>query len=66
MVASKDPVERDQFYDGHPRIERAAIVMRVAPSWLRIGSLEILAMNRELEELKKLVEHVIKVCTLQF
>ena len=60
LVVSDDPVVRDQFYDGRPQSERAAIVLRLAPSWFRIGSLEILAKNNEVELLKELLDFVIK------
>ena len=52
LVVSSDPVWRDKFYDGHPKQENAAVVLRVAPSWFRIGSLEILATQREHELLR--------------
>lgn len=60
LVVSDDPVVRDQFYNGKPRTERAAVVLRLAPSWFRIGSLEILAKNKELELLQQLLDFVIK------
>ena len=31
LVVSEELVWRDQFYDGHPRQERAAVVLRMAP-----------------------------------
>ena len=34
--------------------------MRLAPSWFRIGSLEILATKGELEELRRLVDTVLE------
>lgn len=57
---SDDPVIRDQFYNGNIRTERAAVVLRLAPSWFRIGSLEILVKNKELELLQQLLDFVIK------
>ncbi|XP_050410031.1 protein adenylyltransferase SelO, mitochondrial isoform X2 [Patella vulgata] len=48
------------FYDGHPQIERAAVVLRLAKSWFRIGSLEILEKSGEIELLKQLVDFIIK------
>ena len=59
LVVSEEPVWRDQFYDGHPRQERAAVVLRIAPSWFRIGSLEILHHSREYMLLKQLVDFTI-------
>lgn len=59
LVVSEEPVWRDQFYDGHPRQERTAVVLRMAPSWFRIGSLEILHHSREYMLLKQLVDFII-------
>ncbi|XP_013381655.1 uncharacterized protein LOC106152576 [Lingula anatina] len=60
LVTSSDPVMRDQFYDGHPKAERGAVVLRLAPSWFRIGSLEILESNKEFDLLRRLTDFVIK------
>ena len=60
LVVSNEKTWRDQFYDGHPREELTAIVMRLAPSWFRIGSLEILQFNQEFELLQQTVDFVIK------
>ncbi|XP_012254819.2 protein adenylyltransferase SelO-like isoform X2 [Athalia rosae] len=60
LVVGDDPVLRDQFYSGHIRTERAAILLRVAPSWFRFGSLEILAHRGELLQLKMLVDYIIQ------
>ena len=60
LVTSGDPVLRDMFYDGHPAYEPGAIVMRVAPSFLRFGSFEILAARGETENLEKLVNWTIE------
>lgn len=61
LVVSDDPVLRDQFYNGFTKTERAALVLRLAPSWFRFGSLEILAHNRELTSLKKLLDFILIV-----
>ena len=59
-MVSDEPVIRDQFYNGNIRQERAAVVLRIAQSWFRIGSLEILTANKEFDLLRKLVDFVIK------
>ena len=51
---------RDTHYDGHPQEERAAVLLRVARSWFRIGSLEILAYYKEYHLLKQLTDFVIQ------
>jgi uncharacterized protein YdiU (UPF0061 family) len=58
LVTSDDAAWRDQFYDGHPRQEPTAVVLRLAPSWFRIGSLEILHRNKEFELLRQTVDLV--------
>ncbi|KAM9308115.1 protein adenylyltransferase SelO-like [Gastrophryne carolinensis] len=60
LVVSNDAVWRDQFYNGNVRKERGAMVLRVAKSWFRIGSLEILTHSGEFELLRKLVDFIIK------
>ncbi|XP_041039287.1 protein adenylyltransferase SelO-like isoform X1 [Carcharodon carcharias] len=60
LVVSNDDVKRDQFYNGSVENEKGAIVLRVAKSWFRFGSLEILAHSGETELLRKLVDFIIK------
>ncbi|XP_078384278.1 protein nucleotidyltransferase YdiU-like isoform X1 [Oculina patagonica] len=60
LVVSNDHVWRDQFYDGHPMQEKAAVVLRLAQSWFRIGSLEILAHDGEENLLRKVVDFIIQ------
>lgn len=60
LVVSNDAVWRDQFYNGNVKKERGAMVLRVAKSWFRIGSLEILANYGEFNLLRQLVDFIIK------
>ncbi|KAL4230798.1 hypothetical protein ACF0H5_011173 [Mactra antiquata] len=60
LVVSDDPVIRDQFYNGNIKQEKAAVVLRLAKSWFRIGSLEILSTNNEIFLLQKLVDFIIQ------
>ncbi|KNC49254.1 selenoprotein O [Thecamonas trahens ATCC 50062] len=41
LVVSDTYVVRDVFYDGNPAMEPAAVITRLAPSFLRFGSFEI-------------------------
>ncbi|XP_054847070.1 protein adenylyltransferase SelO-like isoform X2 [Eublepharis macularius] len=59
LVLSDDDVWRDRFYNGDIKKERGAIVLRVAKSWFRIGSLEILTRSGELDLLRVLLDLVI-------
>ncbi len=54
LVSTGDEVLRDMFYDGNAAYEPGAIVMRVAPSFLRFGNFEMLAARQETEHLRKL------------
>ncbi|XP_057588704.1 protein adenylyltransferase SelO-like isoform X2 [Hippopotamus amphibius kiboko] len=60
LVVSDDAVWRDQFYNGNVVKERGAVVLRVAKSWFRIGSLEILAYYGELDLLRTLLDFIIQ------
>ena len=60
LVATGESVVRDMFYDGNPQAEMGAIVCRVAPSFIRFGSFEILAAQDEPDILKRLADYVIR------
>ncbi|ROL51032.1 Selenoprotein O [Anabarilius grahami] len=60
LVVSEEPVRRDPFYNGNVIKERGAVVLRLAKSWFRIGSLEILTKTGELDVLRTLLDFVIK------
>ncbi|KAG7487457.1 hypothetical protein MATL_G00023600 [Megalops atlanticus] len=60
IIVSEEPIWRDQFYNGNVKKERGAIVLRLAKSWFRIGSLEILSKAGELDLLRKLLDFVIE------
>ncbi len=59
LVSTGDPVLRDMFYNGNAQYEPGAIVMRVAPTFLRFGSFEMLAARNETENLQKLTDWTI-------
>jgi uncharacterized protein YdiU (UPF0061 family) len=59
LVATGEQVERDMFYDGHPRMEPGAVVCRVAPSFLRFGNFELPASRSEHALLATLVDFCI-------
>ncbi len=60
LATTGEGILRDMFYDGNAAHEPGAIVMRVAPSFLRFGNFEILAARQETENLKKLVDWTIE------
>jgi uncharacterized protein YdiU (UPF0061 family) len=59
LVTTGDKIVRDMFYDGRPAYEPGAIVMRVAPSFLRFGNFEMLAARNEKDSLEKLINWTI-------
>ncbi|XP_022831668.1 uncharacterized protein LOC111360079 [Spodoptera litura] len=60
VVSDDHKVWRDKTYSGRAKQERAAIVMRLANAWYRIGSLEILLKRKEPHTLKLLTDFIIK------
>lgn len=60
LVDTGDTVIRDMFYDGNPRLEKGAIVARVAPTFVRFGNFEIMAASSERENLRALADYVIR------
>ena len=60
LALTGEHVERDMFYDGHPKQEPGAVVCRVAPSFTRFGSFQIFASRGETEVLKQLADYTIR------
>lgn len=60
LIATGEMVTRDMFYDGRPKQEPGAVVCRVAPSFLRFGSYEIVASRGDIDTLKQLVDFTIR------
>ncbi|MHC0441900.1 protein adenylyltransferase SelO [Flavobacterium sp. 3-210] len=60
LILSGDQVLRDILYNGNPAYEKGAVVCRVAPSFIRFGSFEMLTSRNELKNLKQFVEFTIK------
>jgi serine/tyrosine/threonine adenylyltransferase len=60
LVATGDAVVRDMFYDGNARPEPGAVVARVAPTFVRFGSFQILTALGEMDNLRELADYVIR------
>jgi uncharacterized protein YdiU (UPF0061 family) len=60
LSLSGDEVLRDILYNGNPAYEKGAIVSRLAPSFVRFGSFEILSARKNTPALKILVDYTIK------
>lgn len=60
VIETGEDVVRDMFYDGRPKAEPGAVVCRVAPSFLRLGSYEIFTSRGDIDTLKQLVDYTIE------
>ncbi|MEC4048593.1 YdiU family protein [Flavobacterium sp. SUN046] len=60
LILTGDEVLRDMLYDGHPALEKGAVVCRVAPSFIRFGSFELFASRNDVTNLKRLTDFTIK------
>jgi len=60
LVSTGDNVMRDMFYDGNAEYEPGAIVMRVAPTFLRFGNFEMPTSRNEIDNIKKLTDWTIE------
>ncbi|CAH2268845.1 jg27172 [Pararge aegeria aegeria] len=60
VVSDEHKVWRDKTYSGMARQERAAVVLRVARAWYRLGSFEILLKRKEPRLAAALADFVIK------
>lgn len=59
LLTTGNTVVRDLLYDGNPRAEPGAIVCRVAPTFLRFGSLQLPASRGDHALLQALVDFTI-------
>ena len=59
LCLTGEQVNRDMFYDGHPKLELGAVVCRVSSSFLRFGSFQLPAARKDLSLLKQLVDYSI-------
>jgi uncharacterized protein YdiU (UPF0061 family) len=60
LILTGEPVMRDMFYDGHPKLEPGAVVCRVASSFTRFGNFQIFTAREETDVLKQLVDYTIR------
>jgi len=60
VITTGEPVMRDMFYDGNPKLEPGAVVCRVAPSFTRFGHFQIFAARNEHGLLKQLLDFTLR------
>lgn len=54
-----EEVVRDEMYNGNPKAEKGAVILRTAPSFLRFGHFEMASAQNNLTLLKDLVDFTI-------
>jgi serine/tyrosine/threonine adenylyltransferase len=59
LIGTGETVVRDMFYDGNPQAEPGAIVLRVAPSFLRFGNIELPCARGDIALTRRWVEFCI-------
>lgn len=60
LLETGQQVVRDMFYNGDAKAEPGAVVCRVAPSFIRMGSFQLFPFRGELDELKQLLDFTIR------
>ena len=60
LIGTGEQVMRDVLYDGHPELERGAVVCRVSSSFVRFGHFQMLQARQEIDLLKRFTDFVIK------
>ena len=60
LILTGDSVERDMFYDGHPKEEPGAVVCRMAPSFTRFGNFQLFSFRDEIPLLRKFLDYTIR------
>ena len=59
LVTTGERVMRDILYNGNKQLEPGAIVCRVSPSFIRLGSFQIHAMMGDKDTLESIVKHTL-------
>jgi uncharacterized protein YdiU (UPF0061 family) len=60
VTLTGEPVIRDMFYNGNPKLEPGAVVCRVSSSFTRFGNFQIFAARKDITVLKKLLDYTIR------
>lgn len=60
LMLTGDEVLRDMLYDGNAEYEKGAVVCRVAPTFIRFGSFELLTAQNDIETLQQLTDFTIR------
>ncbi len=60
LAFTGEDVVRDIMYDGNPQLEKGAVIIRTAESFLRFGHFELMSAQREYKTLQELADFTIE------
>ncbi|QIY91569.1 protein adenylyltransferase SelO [Chryseobacterium gallinarum] len=60
LAFTGEDVVRDMMYNGNPQLEKGAVVIRTAESFLRFGHFELMSAQREYKTLQELADFTIE------
>ena len=60
LALTGEEVVRDMMYDGHPKTESGAVIIRTAATFLRFGHFELISAQKELDTLQNLTDFTIE------
>jgi uncharacterized protein YdiU (UPF0061 family) len=60
LAFTGEEVVRDMMYNGNPELEKGAVVIRTAESFLRFGHFELMSAQQEYKTLQQLVDFTIE------
>ncbi len=60
LCLTGEQVVRDEMYNGHPKKEKGAVVLRTAESFLRFGHFELLSAQNNINLLQRLLDFSIR------
>lgn len=59
LAFTGEDVVRDMMYNGNPQLEKGAVVIRTAESFLRFGHFELMASQKEYDTLQDLIDFTV-------
>ncbi|MCJ7934168.1 MAG: YdiU family protein [Chryseobacterium sp.] len=60
LAFTGEDVVRDMMYNGNPQLEKGAVVIRTAESFLRFGHFELMSAQKEYKNLQELVDFTLE------
>jgi uncharacterized protein YdiU (UPF0061 family) len=66
LAFTGEDVVRDIMYNGNPQLEKGAVVIRTAESFLRFGHFELMSAQQEYKTLQELADLPLKIISGNF